>query len=106
MPYISATAEIMYAPCFFRLATANLFPQFLAWVFGLDLLQLLPELARFQVARRRHHDLHFHDLVAAFRFVRRGGDTFVPEAQFLSGWSSRRNAELRASVNGGDFYLG
>src|SRR4051794_10775709 len=102
MPYISATAEIMYAPCFFRLATADLFPQFLARVFGLDLLQFLPEFARFQVARGRHDDLHFHDLVAALGFVRCGGDTFVAETQFLSGRSSGRDAELGASVDGRD----
>src|SRR4051812_47016006 len=96
----------MYAPCLRRLATANLFPQLLARVFRLDLLQLLPELARFEVARRRHHDLYFHDLVAALGFVRRGGNTFVAEAQFLSGRSSRRDAELRASVDGGDVNLG
>src|SRR5258708_34242296 len=119
MPYISATEEIIYAPCDLRLPTiqfslfvirvhsrlicfSNLVPQLLPWIFWSQLLQLLPQFADFQVPGLGHRDFDFHDLVAAHSFTGCRGHALVPQAQFLAALGSGRHSKLGASVHAGD----
>src|SRR6478735_10498818 len=50
---------------------SHLGPQFRPWIFRRELLHFLPKLTDFEITRLRHHNLHFHNLIAAYAFLGR-----------------------------------
>src|SRR5437016_5457507 len=88
-----------------RITASYLGPQFLARVFGSQLLQFLPEFTGFQIAGLRHNDLDLNNLISAQVFVPGRRYAFFPETQLLSALRSRRNLQLRPAIDGGDFDL-
>src|SRR5579859_3800475 len=83
-----------------RRQLSHLCPKLCTRVFRIQLLQLLPELARLQVTRLRHSDPDFHDLIATMAVARGRGHTFLAQAQLLSALRPRRDLQLRAPVDG------
>src|SRR6266404_4997201 len=109
MPYISATEEIMYAPLDLRFALmvgSYLCPQFFPRIFRIQFLQFLPQLTGLQITRFRYYDLDLDNLVSATSVIGGRGHAFLAQTQLLSALRARRDAQLRAAVNGRYFNSG
>src|ERR1700743_3548885 len=102
MPYISATAEIMYAPFDLRFAgmasshhstqsALQLIEQLHPGVLIIQFRQLAHNLAAALILQRWHHHLNRHNLVAALASIRRALHAALPHAQFLPALRARRN---------------
>src|SRR5580765_6855739 len=112
MPYISATAEIMYAPLDLLLVMnvpaqefSNVLPKFRARIFGIQAGKLAQNF--FGALVSRHGDIHLYldDFIAACTLFGRGRDTFFPQAELLTGLGSRRDLKESAPIDGWHFNL-
>src|ERR1041384_2894778 len=85
--------------------SSHLAPQLRSRVLRIQLLQFLPQLARFEVAGFRHGDLDFHNLISAVLFSRRGRNAFFAQPQLLPALRAWRNLQLRTPIDGRNFNL-
>ena len=74
-------------------------------IFRIDLAEFLQQIAHALVFRLRHHDLHFHNLVAALARLPNRRRALLAQAQFLAAVRARRNAHLRAAVDRRHFHF-
>ena len=70
-----------------------------------DLVQLLQQIPDALVLGLGHDHLHFDDLISALAGMARRRSALFTQAQFFAAVRSRGNADLRASIDGGDFDL-
>src|SRR5229473_4109899 len=101
MPYISATAEIMYAPLDLLLVMdlpaqkfSNVLPEVPAGIFGIQAGKFAQNF--FGALIPRHGDIHLYlnDLIAACALFGCGWDTFFPQAELLR--SEEHTSELQS----------
>src|SRR6185312_7231285 len=83
--------------------SSHLAPQLRPRVVFVKTVQLLPQLARLHVMRRRDGNFDFHDFIAALVVARCGRHAFFPQTQLLSALRSRRNFQLGSSIDGRHF---
>src|SRR6266568_5610013 len=112
MPYISATAEIMYAPLDLLLVMdlpaqkfSNVLPEVPAGIFGIQAGKFAQNF--FGALIPRHGDIHLYlnDLIAACALFGCGWDTFFPQAELLTGLCPRRDFKQSATIDGWHFNL-
>src|SRR5579872_407215 len=120
MPYISATAEIMYAPLDLRFVAIASSPDYLkllspvlqvieerdARILIVELRQFAHDLLATLVLQMRDHHGDSHDLVAALAGVRGTLHAAIAHAQLLAALGSRRNLELGTPIDRGHVDLG
>src|SRR5260370_38224201 len=85
------------SPCYQR---SHLAPQLLPRVNRIEILQILPQLADFQVAGFGNHNLDLDNLVTALALLGGGRDTLFAPAQLLAALRARRGAQRRPTSHG------
>ena len=84
----------------------NLAPEGGPRVVRIQVSELPQNLLGALVAQLRDSNLHRNDFITPVTLVRSGGHALLPHAEFLSALGAGRDAELGASVDGGDFDAG
>src|SRR5436305_4789756 len=124
MSYISATDEIMYAPCFLRLVgighcyvipnevrnrelvlIASFPPKLRSRIFRVQLREFAHQFLRALIAQMRDVNLHLDDLISTNAILRRRRHSLFTHAQFLPALRARWNLQLGATVDGRHFNL-
>src|SRR2546426_7954053 len=107
MPYISATAEIMYAPLDLRLfidvpaqKISNVFPELCARILGIQTGKFAQNFFGALISRHGDIDLYLDDLIAACALFACGRHAFFPQAELLAGLSPGRDFKQSATVDG------
>src|SRR6266550_886183 len=107
MPYISATAEIMYAPLDLLLVMnvpaqefSNVLPKFRARIFGIQAGKFAQNFFGALVPWHGDIYLYLNDLIPACALFGGGRHAFFPQAQLLTGLCPGRDFKQSATIDG------
>src|SRR6202171_143423 len=106
MPYISATAEIMYAPLDLLLVIdvlaqkfSNVLPEVCPRIFGIQAGQFAQNFFGALIPRHGDIYLYLNDFIAACTLFGGGRHAFFPQAQLLTGLCPGRNFKQSATID-------